>query len=137
MRERNQSRLTRTIKLDRRVTIPQIAADFNAGPPTSVTMRTIKRNIIDMGFWSRRPTLLPLLTARHKALLLAWARQQQHWTVYDWKHVVWSDESRFQLNLADGRIRVWRQPHESMDPICQQGTVQADGGSVMIWGVCS
>ncbi|GFU90037.1 transposable element tcb2 transposase [Trichonephila clavipes] len=30
---------------------------------------------------------------------------------------------------ADGRV--WRQPHESMDPACQQGTVQADGGSVM------
>ncbi|GBN37511.1 Transposable element Tcb2 transposase [Araneus ventricosus] len=34
-------------------------------------------------------------------------------------------------------IRVWRQPHESMDPACQQGTVQAGGGSVMVWGVCN
>ncbi|GFW81906.1 transposable element Tcb2 transposase [Trichonephila clavipes] len=24
-----------------------------------------------------------------------------------------------------------------MDPTCQQGTVQAGGGSVMVWGVCS
>ncbi|GFV22951.1 transposable element Tcb2 transposase [Trichonephila clavipes] len=24
-----------------------------------------------------------------------------------------------------------------MDPTCQQGTVQADGGSVMVWSVCS
>ncbi|GBN37294.1 hypothetical protein AVEN_226899-1 [Araneus ventricosus] len=45
---------------------------------------------------SRRPTCVPLLTARHKALLLSWARQHYHWTVDDWKHVAWSDESRFQ-----------------------------------------
>ena len=24
-----------------------------------------------------------------------------------------------------------------MEPACQQGTVQAGGGSVMVWGVCS
>ncbi|GFT53222.1 hypothetical protein TNCV_4233191 [Trichonephila clavipes] len=24
-----------------------------------------------------------------------------------------------------------------MDPTCQQGTVEADGGSVMVWGMCS
>ncbi|GFT30078.1 transposable element Tcb2 transposase [Trichonephila clavipes] len=48
-----------------------------------------------------------------------------------------SDESRFQLNRADGNVWVWRQPHESMDTTCQQGTVQADEGSVMVWSVCS
>ncbi|GFY23619.1 hypothetical protein TNCV_1039181 [Trichonephila clavipes] len=35
----------------------------------------------------------------------------------------------------DGRVRVWRQPHESMDFTCQQGTVQAGRGYVMVWGV--
>ncbi|GFW12316.1 transposable element Tcb2 transposase [Trichonephila clavipes] len=41
------------------------------------------------------------------------------------------------MNRADGCIRVWRHPHESMDPTRQQRTVQVDGGSVMVWGVCS
>lgn len=135
--ERDQRRLRNIIKRDRKATLPQIAADFNAGPSTSVSVRTIQRNIINMGFRSRRPTRVPLMTVRHKALRLAWAREHQHWTVEDWKHVAWSDESRFQLYRADGRVRVWRKPHESMDPACQQGTVQAGEGSVMVWGVCS
>ncbi|GFX04366.1 DUF1758 domain-containing protein [Trichonephila clavipes] len=105
--------------------------NFNAGPSTSVTVRTIQQNIID------RDTRVPLLTARHKALRLVWARQHPHLTIDDWKHVAWSDESRFQLNRIDGRVRVWRQSHESMDPTCQQETVQAGGGFVMVWGVCS
>ncbi|GFV04566.1 HTH_Tnp_Tc3_2 domain-containing protein [Trichonephila clavipes] len=83
---------------DRRATLLQIAEDFNAGPSTSVTLRTFQRNIIDMGFRSRRFTRVSLLTARQKALRLAWARQHRHWTVDDWKHVTLSDESRYQLN---------------------------------------
>ncbi|GFV30099.1 HTH_Tnp_Tc3_2 domain-containing protein [Trichonephila clavipes] len=74
MQEQDQRRLTRIIKRDRRATLPQIAAYFNAGPSTSVTVRTTQRNIIDMGFRSQRPTSVPLLTARHKALRLTWAR---------------------------------------------------------------
>ncbi|GFT99656.1 HTH_Tnp_Tc3_2 domain-containing protein [Trichonephila clavipes] len=72
----------------------------------TVTTRTIQRNIINMGFRSQMPTRVPLMTARYKALRLAWPRQHRSWTVDDWKYVAWSDESRFQLNLADGRVRV-------------------------------
>ncbi|GFW96921.1 HTH_Tnp_Tc3_2 domain-containing protein [Trichonephila clavipes] len=102
MQERDQRRLTNIIKRDRRAILPQIAADINAGPSTSVTVRTIQRNIISMGFRSRRPTRVPLLTARHKVLRLAWARQHRHWTVDYWKQIAWSDESSFQLNRGDG-----------------------------------
>ncbi|GBN83723.1 hypothetical protein AVEN_237265-1 [Araneus ventricosus] len=84
----------RILKRDRRATLPHIAADFNDGASTSVSVRTVQRAVINMGSQSRRPTRVPLLTARHKALLLFWARQHYHWTVDDWKHVAWSDESR-------------------------------------------
>ncbi|GBM40606.1 hypothetical protein AVEN_27193-1 [Araneus ventricosus] len=73
-----------------------------------------------MGSQSRRPTRVSLLTARHKALLLSWARQHYHWTVDDWKHVAWSDQSRFQLYRSDAR-----------------GTVQYGGASPMVWVVRS
>ncbi|GFV69215.1 retrovirus-related Pol polyprotein from transposon 412 [Trichonephila clavipes] len=53
------------------------------GPSTSVTVRTIQRNIINMGFRSRRPTRVPLLTVRHKALRLAWIHLHRHRTVDD------------------------------------------------------
>ncbi|GFV37927.1 transposable element Tcb2 transposase [Trichonephila clavipes] len=90
MKERDQRRVTRIIKRDRRAILPLIASNFNTGQSTSVT-----------------------------------------------KNVAWSDDPRFQLNRADERARVWKQPHETMDPTCQKGTVQADGGSVVVWGVCS
>ncbi|GFY13578.1 transposable element Tcb2 transposase [Trichonephila clavipes] len=45
----------------------------------------------------------------------------------DWKRVAWSDESRFRLLNADGRLRIWCQAHEARDPACQVGTVQGHG----------
>jgi transposase len=137
LKERDHRRLSRIVSRDRRATLPQIASDFNVGASTSVSVRTVQRSLHDMGIRSRRPSRVPLMTARHKAMRLAWARQHRHWTVEDWKNVAWSDESRFQLYRADGRVRVWRKPHEAMDPACQQGIVQAGGASVMVWGVCS
>ncbi|GFT67892.1 HTH_Tnp_Tc3_2 domain-containing protein [Trichonephila clavipes] len=106
MQERDQRRLTRIIKRDKLATFPQITADFNAWLSTSVTVRIIQRNIIDMGFRRRSSTRVHLLTTRHKALRLAWARQYRHWTVEDWKHFACSYESLFQLNRTDGRVRV-------------------------------
>ncbi|GBM30475.1 hypothetical protein AVEN_237700-1 [Araneus ventricosus] len=71
-------------------------------------MRTVQRTVINMGSQSRRPTRIPLLTARNKALLLFWARQHYHFAVDDWKHVTWSDESR--LNCI-GRMHVFEHFH--------------------------
>ncbi len=59
------------------------------------------------------------------------SQAHQNWTIEDWKNVVWSDESRFLLRHSDGRVRIWRKEHESMDPSCLVSTVQAGGGGVM------
>lgn len=74
-------------------------------------------------FGAEVPFVYLLLTAHHKALHLAGAQQNLHWTVYNWKHVAWSDESYFQLHRADGQIRVWRYSHEFIYSL-YQGDVQ-------------
>ena len=51
-----------------------------------------------------------------------------------WQHVIFGDESRFQLYAVDGRLRVRRLPDERFRPGCQAHRVQAGGGSVHVWG---
>ena len=53
------------------------------------------------------------------------------------KNVAFSDESQFLLRHTDGRVRLWHQQHESMDPTCLVSTVQAGGSGVMVWGMFS
>ena len=50
---------------------------------------------------------------------------------------MWSDESPFNILRNDGRVRVWRQPHEAMDPSCLVHTAQGNGGTVKVWGAFS
>lgn len=87
-----------------------------------------------MGFRSRRPTHEPLLTTRYKALLLTRARQHFHRAVEDWRHDVWSAESRFQLYWAGERVRLFRQLRVSLDFTCQKRSVQASGFSLVVRG---
>ena len=57
---------------------------------------------------------------------------------YDyWKHVLWSDESKFNLFGSDGKLMVWRSTMEEYDPKCTVPTVKHNGGSVMVWGCFS
>ncbi len=89
-----------------------------------------------MGYSSRRPHRMPLLSAKNRKWRLQFAQAHQNWTIEDGKNVAWSDESRVLLRHSDGRVRIWCKSHESMDPSCLVSTVQA-GGGIMVWGIFS
>lgn len=44
-------------------------------------------------------------------------------------------KSCFQFFQADGQVHLYRKLYEAMDPISQQGVMQADGQPVMVWDV--
>nr|KAF6330375.1 hypothetical protein mMyoMyo1_012365 [Myotis myotis] len=90
-----------------------------------------------MGYGSRRPVRTPFLSAVTKIKRLQFSQEHKDWTVEHWKKVMWSDESRFQLHHADSRVRIWQKQHESMHPTCMSTSLQAGGGSVMVWGMFS
>ncbi len=69
---------------------------------------------------------MSLLSAKNSKRRLQFAKAHQNWEIEDCKNVAWSDESRFLLRRSDGRVRIWRKEHESMDP--------SGGGGVMVWG---
>ncbi len=90
-----------------------------------------------MGYSSRRPHRVLLLSAKNRKRRIQFALAHQNWTIEDWINVAWSDESRFLLRYSDGRVRIWCKEHESMDPSCLVSTDQAGGGGVMVWGIFS
>ncbi len=102
----------------------------------TISERTTHRTLKQMGSSSRRPHRVPLLSDKNRKQRLQFTQDHQNWTIEDWKNVAWSDESRFLLQHSDGRVRIWRKEHESMDPSCLVSMVQAAGG-VMVWGIFS
>ncbi len=127
----------RLVRDDRKATVTQITTRYNQGMQNTISECTTRRTLKQMGYSSRRPHRVPLLSAKNKKRRLQLAQVHQNWTIEDWKNVAWSDESRFLLRHSDGRVRIWHKEHESMDPSCLVSMVQAGGGGVMVWGIFS
>ena len=47
-----------------------------------------------------------------------------------------SDESRFTLKFADGRIRVWRWPDERFAAACVMPVDRFSGSQLLLWEEC-
>ncbi|GBN95153.1 hypothetical protein AVEN_51132-1 [Araneus ventricosus] len=93
IKEKGHQRLSRLVMQNRRQTVAQLTAQYNAGPSASVLEHTVQRTQLDMGLRSRRPIRVPLLTKRHRQLRLQWAWEHRDLAMDEWKRVAWSDES--------------------------------------------
>ena len=54
----------------------------------------------------------PLLSISYRKRRLAFALKYQHWTVEDWKRVLWSDETKINRIVSDGQKYVCKRKEE-------------------------
>ncbi len=134
---RGQRRMGRLVRDDRKATVTQITTHYNQGMQNTISERTTRRTLKQMGYSSRRPHRVPLLSAKNRKRRLQFTQAHHNWTREDWLNFAWSDESRFLQQHSDGRVRIWRKERESMDLSCLVSTVQGGGGGVMVWGIFS
>lgn len=134
---RGQMKMDRLIRDDRKATVAQITTRYNEGVQNTISERTARRTLKQMGYSNRRPHRGPVLTVKNRKLRLQFAQAHQKWTVADWKNVAWSSETRFQLQQSDGRIKIWHERQESLDPSSVGSLVQTAGGGVMVWAMFS
>ncbi len=64
----------------------------------TISEHTTCQTLKQMGYSSRRPHRVPLLSAKNRKRMLQFVQAQQNWTIKDWKNAAWSDESRFLLS---------------------------------------
>ncbi len=124
----------RLVRDDRKATVTIITTRYNQSMQNTISEWTTLKQ---MGYSSRRPQQVPLLSAKNRKRRLQFTQGHQNCTIEDWKNIAWSDESRFLQRHSDGRVRIWCKEHESMDPSCLVSTVQAGVGGVMVWGILS
>jgi transposase len=80
----------------------------------TVSPDTIRRILVRHGFKARCKIKKPLLKKNHKKNRLNFAKKYRHWTYEDWRHVIWSDESKFMLFGSDGRKYCWKRDSEPL-----------------------
>ncbi len=96
-----QRRMGRLVRDDRKATVTQITTRYNRGMQNTISEHTTRRTLKQMGYSSRRPHRVPLLSAKNRKRRLQFTQAHQNWTIEDWKSVAWSDESQILLQHSD------------------------------------
>jgi transposase len=99
-----------------------------------VSNLTVRRALQEAGLKAQEKEAKPKLSARNIKTRLEFARRHRHWTVEDWKRVIWSDETKINRFCSDGRSWCWARGGESRQPHHVKQTVKHGGGSLMVWG---
>lgn len=102
----------------------------NRGRP--IHRRTVSRRLKEHRLRCHRPYRGQVLTRRHRLNRLNWVRNNLR--TLNWRRVVFSDESRFNLYHSDGRTRVYRRRGERFADNTVLERNRFGGGSVMVWG---
>jgi transposase len=96
--------------------------------------QTVRRHLKVAGMKAVVKKKRPFLSKKHRKARMDFALAHQHWTVEDWKKVVWSDETKINRLGSDGRKWVWKKAGEGLSDRLVGGTLKFGGGSLMVWG---
>lgn len=99
-----------------------------------ISSDTVRRRLRAENLHCRRPARGPVLTNRHRNNRLIWAQQHRNWRQMEWRRVLFTDECRFCLSRADGRVRIWRRRGERYNDGCVIERDRWGGESIMVWG---
>lgn len=119
---------------DRFTTAVSTASLIQGRRRRNIHARTVIRRLREYGIRCRRPYRGQILTQRHRQNRVRWACDMINNRHQNWNQVVFSDESRFSLSFADGRVRLYRRQHERYRDACVAERDRFGGGSVMVWG---
>ena len=82
------------------------------------------------------PAKKPLTSFKNRKLRLVFAEAHQNRTVDQWKNILFSDQSKYNLFGNDGKKRVWRPKNTRFDTKYTKKCVK-HGTSAMVWGCFS
>jgi transposase len=112
----------------------QLTQKLRNNAQLDVSTETVRRALKESGLKAAVKPKKPRLLPRHKKARFDFAIRYQHWTINDWKRIVWSDETKINRLGCDGREWIWKKPNSMLTAQHVKGTVKFGGGSLFIWG---
>ncbi|CAF2963140.1 unnamed protein product [Rotaria sp. Silwood2] len=126
--------IQRKVKVDRRKSASSVRQEIEQELGLVISSQTVRRRLHEAGLYGRTARKKPYVNKVNRAKRLAYVKMYRDKDMDFWKHVLWSDESKFNLFGSDGKVMVWRSPKEEYDPRCTVSKVKHGGGSVTVWG---
>lgn len=101
----------------------------------SVSSLTIRRRLLENKLTARSPRKVPMLTKKHVAARLQFAKTHANWPLEKWRNILWTDETKIVLFGGTGSRQYVRRPENSAyKPQYTVKTVKHGGAKVMAWG---
>ncbi|CAK9801095.1 Transposable element Tc1 transposase [Anthophora plagiata] len=97
-----------------------------------VCAQTVRNGLHNVGLCGRTARKRPFINERNRLKRLEFAKAYVDKPLEFWKHVIFSDESKFNLSEADGKKFVWRRSNTEWQQKNLQTTVKHGGGHVMV-----
>ncbi len=132
--QRLERRIVRWIELGDCDTATDVQRQMEKLKMKTVHLTTICRILRRHGLVLRRKKKKPALTKKHMKTRLQFSRDHLHWTVDDWSKVLFSDETKVNVQGSDGIRYVWTHPKSKDSWRRNIPTKAHGGGSVMVWG---
>jgi len=100
-----------------------------------VSHHTLACNLKAYGLVCRVCRSRPYISLANWEKQRLWALAHASWTVEDWKHVRFLNESKFLLFKSDGRQYVWFQLGQALDDHFIKKNIKHGTGNLMVWGM--
>ncbi|KAG2468331.1 TCB1 transposase, partial [Polypterus senegalus] len=125
--------LVREVTKNLMVTLSELQrSSVERGEPSRRT--TISAAIHQSGLYGRVARRKPLLSKRHMAARLEFAKRHLKDSQTMRNKILWSDGTKIELFGVNARHHVWRKPGTAHHQANTIPTVQHGGGSIMLWG---
>ena len=131
---REDRQLLQMISTNRFISAPRLRMQMIRRFGSQMSVRTIRRQFLAAGYWSRRPARCPRLTLEHRRRRREWGRRHRVWDLRQWRHCIFSDESRFSLYHSDGLGRVRRQAERLIDACVQPTDINRGQHTLLVLG---
>ncbi|PAV73037.1 hypothetical protein WR25_13456 [Diploscapter pachys] len=80
--------IVRTSQANPRLTAHEITAAAFAATVPNVSVRTVRRRLIDAGLNARRPAKKPLMSNKNRISRIHWTKEHKDWTEASWSTVL-------------------------------------------------
>ena len=120
-------------KRNKFTTIQELIVDSDLDICHDTCVKILREN----GLFSCRVKLKQYISPLNRTQRREWYTKYGHWTVQQWKNVIFSDESAFLIQKAANQLRVIREKRKGLHPSNVKPRFKTIGKKVHIWSCIS